>query len=59
VALQQGDNDQFQLKTHPKIDKQAFTSNGVIKAKDPGTIIPSAVMKWRLQTSDEALLPLR
>ena len=59
MTLKQGDNDQFQLKTHPKIDKQAFTSGGVIKAKDPGSIIPSAVMKWRLQTSDDAFLPLR
>lgn len=58
VTLQQGDNDQFQLKTHPKVDKQAFTSGGIIKAKDAGAIMPSAVMKWRLQTSDDALLPL-
>jgi len=57
VAVNQGDNKQFQFKTHPNIDKQSF-QNGVIKAKDAGKPLPSAVMKWRLQTNDESLLPL-
>lgn len=57
VSVNQGDNKQFQFKTHPNIDKQAF-QNGVIKAKDAGKPLPSAVMKWRLQTNDESLLPL-
>lgn len=58
VALTQGANKQFQVKTHPKIDRQAFASNSIIKAKDAGELIPSAVMKWRLQTQDENMLPL-
>jgi len=59
VVLKGGDNRQFQFKTHPNIDKAAFANEGVIKLKDAGTrTFPAPVMRWRLQTTDEAMLPL-
>jgi hypothetical protein len=62
VGVRQGDNRQFQFKTHPNIDKQAFTAGNVIRLKDTARAFPMAapagVLKWRLQTRDEAMLPL-
>jgi hypothetical protein len=62
VIVRQGDNRQFQFKTHPNIDKQAFTHDSIIKLKDSArafpTSTPAGVLKWRMQTRDEAMLPL-
>jgi len=58
VTLKTGDNNQFQLKLHPNMDKNAFSNDSVLKLKDGAKGIPTPVMKWRMQTSDESLLPI-
>ena len=50
------------FKTHPNVDKKLFTSESVIGLKNPDKSFPInndvGVLKWRLQTTDEALIPL-
>jgi len=62
VVVQQGANAGFQFKTHPNIDKVAYNNNGVLGLKDPSRPFPTGselgVLKWRLQSRDEALVPL-
>lgn len=51
-----------QYKTHPNVDKQAFSSNQVIALKDAAQSFPVnqllAVLKWRYSSQDESKLPL-
>jgi hypothetical protein len=62
VALRSGDVAGFQFKTHPNIDKALFAADNVLGLKDAGRPFPPGaplgVLKWRLQTADEARLPL-
>jgi len=57
-----GANTGFQFKTHPNIDKASYASQSLIAMKDPNRPFPSAsavgVLKWRLASTDEALVPL-
>ena len=50
------------VKTHPNVDKKLFTAESVIGLKNPEKSFPLnndvGVLKWRLQTTDEALIPL-
>ncbi|KAJ4935965.1 hypothetical protein JOQ06_017490 [Pogonophryne albipinna] len=50
------------LQTHPNVDKKLFTTDSVIGLKNPEKSFPLnndvGVLKWRLQTTDEALIPL-
>jgi len=61
VMVNQGENRAFQLKTHPNIDKQAFSS-GELKLKDSSrgfpTGAPASILKWRAQTKEETMLPI-
>lgn len=49
-------------QTHPNVDKKLFTAESVIGLKNPEKSFPLnndvGVLKWRLQTTDEALIPL-
>mmetsp|Transcript_17379 Transcript_17379/g.43669 ORF Transcript_17379/g.43669 Transcript_17379/m.43669 type:complete len:512 (-) Transcript_17379:3269-4804(-) len=62
VAVASGPNKQFQFKTHPNIDKAAYSSQNVLALKDPSRPFPTGselgILKWRLQTKDESLVPL-
>merc|ERR1719198_2116066 len=62
IPLRMGANPGFQFKTHPNINKALFTSNSVLGLKDPARPFPTGsplgVLKWRLQTTDESLVPL-
>eukprot|EP00126_Sphaerothecum_destruens_P007139 Sdes_comp19706_c0_seq1m11633 len=62
IALRISDDKGFQFKTHPNIDKRLFTQDSVIGLKDASRSIPvhseQGVLKWRLQTTDESLIPL-
>jgi len=57
-----GANPGFQFKTHPNIDKQLFANESSLGLRDPTRPFPVGsavgVLKWRLASSDEALLPL-
>ena len=50
------------MQTHPNVDKRLFTSDNMIGLKQANRSFPInsdiGVLKWRLQTVDEALLPL-
>ncbi|EGG05432.1 uncharacterized protein MELLADRAFT_116836 [Melampsora larici-populina 98AG31] len=52
----------LQFKTHPNVDKKAWAENQVIKLKDPARGFPVGqglgVLKWRLMTKDETLIPV-
>ncbi len=57
-------NDKLCLfsQTHPNVDKKLFTAESVIGLKNPEKSFPLnndvGVLKWRLQTTDESLIPL-
>lgn len=62
VAIAAGDNEGFQFKTHPNIDKALHASEGVLGLKDPNRPFPMGsplgILKWRYQTRDESMVPL-
>lgn len=50
------------FQTHPNVDKKLFMSESVIGLKNPDKSFPInsdvGVLKWRLQTTEESLIPL-
>jgi len=56
------DKQGVQVQTHPNIDKKLFLSNSQIGLKNPSKPFPTnndvGVLKWRLQTTDETMIPL-
>jgi len=62
VPLVMGTNAGYQFKTHPNINKALFQSDSKLGLKDPARPFPTGnavgVLKWRAQTTDEALVPL-
>lgn len=62
VAVAAGANKAFQFKTHPNIDKAAYSGQSVLALKDPSRPFPTGselgILKWRLQSKDEGLVPL-
>lgn len=62
VAVSFGENAGFQFKTHPNINKQLFAEQSILGLKDSGRSFPPGnalgVLKWRLQTTDSAMVPL-
>lgn len=55
-------NENVQLKTHPRIDKDRFLKDKVLGLKNASASLPIGtpldVLKWRLQSRDESLVPL-
>lgn len=62
LYINNNDKKGVQLQTHPNVDKKLFTSDNLIGLKNPDKSFPLSsdvgVLKWRLQTTDEALIPL-
>nr|XP_061797227.1 coatomer subunit delta-like isoform X3 [Nerophis lumbriciformis] len=62
LVLVNNDSKGLQLQTHPNVDKKLFTADSVIGLKNPEKSFPLnndvGVLKWRLQTTDESLIPL-
>lgn len=54
--------DELQYKTHPHVDKAAWASGHAITLRDPSKPFPVnqnlAVLRWRLASKDESLVPL-
>lgn len=52
----------FQMQTHPNVDKKLFNQNSTIGLKAGGKGFPVnneiGVVKWRLQSKDEDMIPL-
>ena len=50
------------FQTHPNIDKKVFSQGSVLALKQPNKPFPLnsdiGVLRWRMQTTDEALMPL-
>ncbi|KAA3677616.1 coatomer subunit delta, partial [Paragonimus westermani] len=51
-----------QLQTHPNLDKKAFLSSSWLQIKPGGKSFPIeqevGVLRWRLQTQDDSVLPI-
>ncbi|KAF5836447.1 hypothetical protein DUNSADRAFT_5953 [Dunaliella salina] len=51
VAINSGPNRGFQFKTHPNIDKAAYSSSNMLGLKDPSRPFPTGselgILKWR------------
>lgn len=62
LHLSNEDKKGLQLQTHPNVDKKLFTADSIIGLKNPEKSFPLnndvGVLKWRLQTTDESLIPL-
>lgn len=62
IAYENNDSKGFQMQTHPNVDKKLFSSNSIIGLKSGGKGFPInneiGVVKWRLQTKDEDMIPL-
>jgi len=62
VAIRTGDVRGFQFKTHPNIDKALHSNEGILGLKDPNRPFPTGsalgILKWRMQTKDESVVPL-
>ncbi|KAK9915694.1 hypothetical protein WJX75_002778 [Coccomyxa subellipsoidea] len=61
VMIETGGNEGYQFKTHPNIDK-ALYAQSVLGLKDADRPFPTGsplpILKWRMQTKDESLVPL-
>jgi len=62
LAFENNDDKGFQMQTHPNVDKKLFAQNSIIGLKQGGKGFPLnneiGILKWRLQTKDEELIPL-
>ncbi|GJQ77792.1 copd [Trypoxylus dichotomus] len=62
VQLENQDMRGVQLQTHPNVDKELFKLKSQIGLKQPAKPFPLntdvGVLKWRLQGTDESLVPL-
>ncbi|XP_071095948.1 coatomer subunit delta-like [Haliotis cracherodii] len=62
IFLANNDDKGVQMQTHPNIDKKMFLASSNIGLKNPDKPFPLntdiGVLKWRLQTQDESLMPL-
>lgn len=62
IQMENKDTRNFQFNQHPNIDKELFRQAGCIGLKTAGKAFPVnadvGVLKWRLQSTDETMVPL-
>eukprot|EP00058_Branchiostoma_floridae_P025174 XP_002610664.1 hypothetical protein BRAFLDRAFT_260557 [Branchiostoma floridae] len=62
IAVENQEARGAQIQTHPNVDKKLFQSKSEIGLKNPNKPFPInndiGVMRWRLQSNDESLMPL-
>ncbi|XP_051521858.1 coatomer subunit delta-like [Myxocyprinus asiaticus] len=62
IFVNNNDKKEAQLQTHPHVDKKLFTTESLIGLKNQEKFFPLntdlGVLKWRLQSTDESLIPL-
>ncbi|XP_076832014.1 archain 1b [Brachyhypopomus gauderio] len=64
IRLHINNNDKkgVQLQTHPNVDKKLFTTESLICLKNQEKTFPLnsdvGILKWRLQSTEESLIPL-
>ncbi|RZC50857.1 hypothetical protein C5167_019280 [Papaver somniferum] len=67
VQIETGDNSSVLFKTHPNINKELFSNENILGLKDPNRPFPTnqggdtagvGLLKWRMQSMDESIVPL-
>ncbi|KAF8030313.1 hypothetical protein BT93_E2687 [Corymbia citriodora subsp. variegata] len=67
VQIETGGNPAILFKTHPNINKELFNSESILSLKDPNRPFPTGqagdaagvgLLKWRMQSTDESMVPL-
>ncbi|KAG9440900.1 hypothetical protein H6P81_021065 [Aristolochia fimbriata] len=66
VQIESGSNQSVLFKTHPNINKELFSNENILGLKDPNRPFPTvtgddpgpSLLKWRMQSMDESLVPL-
>ncbi|KAJ4955749.1 hypothetical protein NE237_012532 [Protea cynaroides] len=67
VQIQTGENTGILFKTHPNINKELFSNENILGLKDPNRPFPTGqagdaagvgLLKWRMQSVDESVVPL-
>ncbi|KAG9439591.1 hypothetical protein H6P81_019756 [Aristolochia fimbriata] len=67
VQIETGGDTAVLFKTHPNINKELFSSENILGLKDPKRPFPTGqagdaagigLLKWRMQTTNEAVVPL-
>lgn len=65
--IETGDNPGVLFKTHPNINKELFSNENILGLKDPNRPFPTGqtgdasgvgLLKWRMQSMDESVVPL-
>ncbi|KAK9223362.1 hypothetical protein WN944_011804 [Citrus x changshan-huyou] len=67
VQIETGGNPGILFKTHPNMNKELFTHENILGLKDPNRPFPTGqagdaagvgLLKWRMQSADESMVPL-
>ncbi|KAJ0077090.1 hypothetical protein Patl1_36201 [Pistacia atlantica] len=67
VQIETGGNPAILFKPHPNMNKELFTSENILGLKDPNRPFPTGqagdaggvgLLKWRMQSADESMVPL-
>lgn len=67
LQIKTGGNPGILFKTHPNVNKELFSSENILGLKDPNRPFPTGqagdaagvgLLKWRMQSNDESLVPL-
>ncbi|KAF6161316.1 hypothetical protein GIB67_009203 [Kingdonia uniflora] len=67
VQIETGENPTVVFKTHPNINKELYSSDNILGLKDPNRPFPTSntgdaagvgLLKWRMQSVDESIVPL-
>ncbi|KAJ4850746.1 hypothetical protein Tsubulata_019312, partial [Turnera subulata] len=67
VQIETGGNPGVIFKTHPNMNKELFANESILGLKDPNRPFPTGnagdaagigLLKWRMQTNDESMVPL-
>uniref|UniRef100_A0A803LEH3 Coatomer subunit delta n=1 Tax=Chenopodium quinoa TaxID=63459 RepID=A0A803LEH3_CHEQI len=64
VQVESGGNPSVLFKTHPNINKELYSNEGILGLKDPNRPFPTGqgdgvgLLRWRMQSTDETAVPL-
>ncbi|KAL5555225.1 hypothetical protein UlMin_037461 [Ulmus minor] len=65
VQIETGENPSVLFKTHPNMNKELFSNENILGARDPNRPFPASqggdgvgLLKWRMQSTDESMVPL-
>ena len=64
--IETGGNPGILFKTHPNMNKELFSNENILGLKDPNRPFPTGqgsdagvgLLKWRMQSTDESMVPL-